>query len=56
MITINITLKVNETKLSTNNYSVEQIVEEVKNEILNIFNYDEPDTTEIIMIEGSKDK
>jgi len=43
MITIDLTIRIDETKLSTNNYTTNQIVEHLKNEILSFGNYDDPD-------------
>ncbi len=44
MIVITAKITIDETKLSTNNYSADQIVEQLKNEILSFGNYEEPDT------------
>jgi len=48
MTIINLTIQIDETKLSTNNYTVDQMVENLKNEILSFGNYDnEPDTMNV---------
>ena len=53
MTIIHLTITIDESKLSTNNYTKEQIIKYVKDEILSALNYEDPDIAKVEVIHVS---